>query len=694
MLLPRLIIKFSDHSQSTSDRTPSDHSDDEFGGAPVDSASASSQVDWSDQSGGDHEDEFVHVRHVRVRRTTSYGGRDDIEPADSASRPATSRTSSQHRRAPGDPERAASRRRTAVPDPPPAPHQPRPARGGSQRVPRESARGRPPRPQSFHSDSLEQDDYPYGGPALPFRGGAAPGWGHVPPHAYPQEPTVLSDTYPARDVMSYRDPYRDPYMDDNPFARAPIDEFGYPSRPAPQRRPHPQHRYSMGPMSGPPPGAMMRYHSQPYYDPYMGGYYQPMMPPHMGFREPSPEKEAPKVATPPAPAISPSDERFHKLEMMILAQTKMEQERQLAKRALKEEEERKKEEKDKLTQTEKLIALETLIKKQEEAAKAREKAMELKAKEAEMSAIAKMQREAAEKAATEKIGKELSEAAAKAKKAAEDEADAKAKKAKEEADKALAEMKKKHEEAEAAKKKAEEEAAALKPKGVPPPIKFKDAVNRKFSFPYDICKTWKVSTHVSFTLSKLAASMLNANLLLQGMESLIRQAFMHVDVLGPHVMEGHYDLIGPDGEIILPQVWDTMIKPDYSIEMQMWPLPELEKQKAKTPADLDRLLMGVKANAAGKAAGKVKAGHKIKGSKGATILIPPAPTMAPGPGVIPPPPGGGIPAMPIGIDIDALIESSGAMVGDSGGKSSKKKSSKDVGGMARWIMGPGPKKKR
>ncbi|KAF2454792.1 hypothetical protein BDY21DRAFT_266957, partial [Lineolata rhizophorae] len=68
-------------------------------------------------------------------------------------------------------------------------------------------------------------------------------------------------------------------------------------------------------------------------------------------------------------------------------------------------------------------------------------------------------------------------------------------------------------------------------------IKFKDAVGRKFSFPWDLCKTW------------------------HGMEKLIQQAFAHVDVIGPHVMEGHYDLVGPDNEIILPPVWETMVQP-------------------------------------------------------------------------------------------------------------------------------------
>lgn len=58
------------------------------------------------------------------------------------------------------------------------------------------------------------------------------------------------------------------------------------------------------------------------------------------------------------------------------------------------------------------------------------------------------------------------------------------------------------------------------------------------------------------------------------MEELIKQAFLHVDVIGPHVHEGCYDLMGPNGEIILPQVWETVIEPGWSVTMHMWPMPE------------------------------------------------------------------------------------------------------------------------
>lgn len=49
---------------------------------------------------------------------------------------------------------------------------------------------------------------------------------------------------------------------------------------------------------------------------------------------------------------------------------------------------------------------------------------------------------------------------------------------------------------------------------------------------------------------------------------------MHVEVIGPHVESGHYDLLGPQGEIILPHVWETVVEPDWTITMHMWPMSE------------------------------------------------------------------------------------------------------------------------
>lgn len=61
------------------------------------------------------------------------------------------------------------------------------------------------------------------------------------------------------------------------------------------------------------------------------------------------------------------------------------------------------------------------------------------------------------------------------------------------------------------------------------------------------------------------------------MDELIQStAFSYSNSLEPHVRKGHYDLIGPNGEIILEQVWETVIEPDWAVTMQMWPLPEGE----------------------------------------------------------------------------------------------------------------------
>jgi chemotaxis protein histidine kinase CheA len=214
-----------------------------------------------------------------------------------------------------------------------------------------------------------------------------------------------------------------------------------------------------------------------------------------------------------------------------------------------------------------LADLKELIKKQEEARFAWEKEMVAK-REAEAAEVA------ARKAKEEEEKKKKEEIAAASKKAKEDAE----KKAEEAAKKATAEHEKKLKEAETAKEEAEKKQKELeeeKKKLTPAPdmgkapIRFKDAVGRKFSFPFHLCKTWK------------------------GMEGLIKQAFLHVDVLGEHVHQGHYDLMGPDGEIILPQVWETMIQPDWEVSMHMWPMPEDDGDKKKDKLAQDAAAMAL-----------------------------------------------------------------------------------------------------
>ncbi|KAL4955063.1 hypothetical protein BDW69DRAFT_129608 [Aspergillus filifer] len=300
----------------------------------------------------------------------------------------------------------------------------------------------------------------------------------------------------------------------------------------------PQHPFQPPrPPHGPPYGGpQMNHHELIPYGP--GGFYpfrEPyamvpgMMSPYFNpyGRAPSPPSQAESAGAPvsPEPAATPAfadpakDEAIARLEKLIL---------------------------DERTEREARDAREATRKAEAEAAAAAE--------------AAKLQQAAHEK-------KIVEEAAAQAKAEAEQKAADEAAKAKQEAEEAAAKA------ADAAAAEATEKAtadvekkiaaavAANKPPDKKPPIKFKDALGRKFNFPFDLCCTWK------------------------GMEELIKQAFLHIEVIGPHVAEGHYDLIGPNGDIILPQVWETVLEPDWTITMHMWPIPEKPKEEPAPPAD-------------------------------------------------------------------------------------------------------------
>ncbi|KAI1614314.1 hypothetical protein EDD37DRAFT_612094 [Exophiala viscosa] len=190
---------------------------------------------------------------------------------------------------------------------------------------------------------------------------------------------------------------------------------------------------------------------------------------------------------------------------------------------------------------------------------AREQQIRKEAAEAALKAAAEEAAAMADKAATEKkiaddaaaaaksqAEKEAAEAAAAAKEAAETaqkEAEAKLKEAEEAAAKAKAEA-----------EEAEKKAAAAAPAEKKAPVRFKDAIGRSFKFPWERCCRWR------------------------DMESLINQAFAHVPNLAEHVMNGRYDLIGPDKEIIMPNYWESTIEPDMHITMMLWPIPEPKKE--------------------------------------------------------------------------------------------------------------------
>ncbi|KAL4919404.1 hypothetical protein BDW62DRAFT_45434 [Aspergillus aurantiobrunneus] len=261
------------------------------------------------------------------------------------------------------------------------------------------------------------------------------------------------------------------------------------------------------------PYAMVPGMMSPYFNPY--------------GRAPSPPSQAesagapvsPDPAPPPPPADPAKDEAIARLEKLILderTEREARDAREAARQAASEAEAAAEEEKKQRAAHEKKIV-----------------------EEAASRAKAEAEQKAADEAA--KAKKEAEEAAAKAADAAAAEA----------TEKATADV----------QDKIAAAVAANKPPDKKKPIKFKDALGRKFSFPFDLCCTWK------------------------GMEELIKQAFLHIEVIGPHVAEGHYDLIGPNGDIILPQVWETVLEPDWSITMHMWPIPEKQKDEPGPPAD-------------------------------------------------------------------------------------------------------------
>lgn len=389
--------------------------------------------------------------------------------------------------------------------------------------------------------------------------------------------------------------------------------------------------------------------------------YQPAMMPQYGFGMPAGYPPYPTMGWHPASAGSsppPQDKEKDKPAIDIEALKALVAERH------------KEEKKDKDVKADEIAALKQLIKKHEEERAAREKAW-IAEKEAEAAA------RAAEKARAEEEKKrkqELDDAKKKAKEDAERKAEEAAKKAQEEHEKKLAEAEKAKADTEKAKKELEEQIEKTKPTpdSLKPPIRFKDAVGRKFSFPWHICKTWK------------------------GMEQLIKQAFLHVDMIGEHVHAGHYDLTGPDGEIILPQVWDTMVKPDWEITMHLWPMEEEKKHDpiaslndpfanfsmGGQPFDV----LGPEVMMKKGKKDKGKKGEKSKGKPGSPeiVMMPPMPPPPPGMGSPPPPPGGGygdpFGAFPPGVSIVPDKK-------DKGGKTRSKSSSAKISPLAAWFAG-------
>ena len=486
-----------------------------------------------------------------------YEEEDEIDPSDSASRSRPpSSTRGYHTEARPAPTRRHSSRRITREQELIEEEEDRPRRRESSRRHHHSRRRhrderRVPSDESSSTVASSHDDYPYG-----HHGGA-----QYPPHVQPPHPGYRHVRPPPShggyppSIITSASQYQDPYAAQALVHMPQQDAFGYPpgvnnpfspqstagSNPfSPMSTNSATSYFQTDPHAPPmphqarpqPPGRPMSYMapSSAYGSEIMSPYQHPAMQPYPGYMMPGMHgmhgmQGMPGIAgmpgyppfpgyyPPPSTASSPPPQEDKKKE-------------------------------------DGLADIKELIRKQEEARLAWEKEIIAK-REAEAAEIA------ARKAKEEEEKKKKEEIAAASKKAKEDaekKAEEAAKKAQGEHEKKLKEAETAKEEAEKKQKELEEEKKKLTPApdSTKAPIRFKDAVGRKFSFPFHLCKSWK------------------------GMESLIKQAFLHVDVLGEHVHQGHYDLMGPDGEIILPQVWDTMIEPDWEISMHMWPMPEDE----------------------------------------------------------------------------------------------------------------------
>lgn len=61
--------------------------------------------------------------------------------------------------------------------------------------------------------------------------------------------------------------------------------------------------------------------------------------------------------------------------------------------------------------------------------------------------------------------------------------------------------------------------------------------------------------------------------------------------IGEHVAAGHYDLVGPGDAIILPRVWETLVKPGWSVTMHMSPMHLVEEKQKNRRAAVPSPLM-------------------------------------------------------------------------------------------------------
>lgn len=161
------------------------------------------------------------------------------------------------------------------------------------------------------------------------------------------------------------------------------------------------------------------------------------------------------------------------------------------------------------------------------------------------------------------------------------------------------------------------------------------------------------------------------------MRALINDAFDPVGgEIGRDVLDGRYDLFGPDEKIIIPKLWDLVIQPGWEIKMTLWPSSKdaVDAVMVDTPGafmDYTHIVDTSVKKSSKKKTDKPKSSESKKKSH---VEVPPPPPM----GHMAPPHHAGTYYLPDEVVIPK--------------KAKPKSKPKPSGGLASWITGTRPPK--
>ncbi len=76
------------------------------------------------------------------------------------------------------------------------------------------------------------------------------------------------------------------------------------------------------------------------------------------------------------------------------------------------------------------------------------------------------------------------------------------------------------------------------------------------------------------------------------MEGLVRRRFTPDDAVGSKVYKREYDLLSPNGEIILSETWQLLIRPGWIVGMRLWTASQDEQRRTGPPIFSNLLTYG------------------------------------------------------------------------------------------------------